>query len=111
MAYFEQDQPKTGGVLNDMRNIVAPSNVYIMLCSRTTPAQRCIIWERLELETEDYSDLLNYFITESHYISSTYLVKWNLVGRPFWWAKRGDGLSVVPPVCACQDKIASDSLK
>ena len=67
MAYFEQDQPKIGGVMQNMRDMGAPHNMYIMLCGRTTPAQRSIIRQRAELDTDEYLDILNYFITESNH--------------------------------------------
>ena len=65
MAYFEQDLPQTGGVFNDMRDMGASPNMYVMLCGRVTPHQREIIRKRSEMDTELYMDLLNWFITKS----------------------------------------------
>lgn len=65
MTYFEQDLPQTGGVFNDMRDMGASPNMYVMLCGRCTPEQRQIIKKRAEFDTDLYMDLLNWFITKS----------------------------------------------
>ena len=37
----------------------------IILCVCTTPAQRDIVWRRVEVKRKEYMDILNYFINES----------------------------------------------
>ena len=54
-----------GGVIEHVRDMGVAHNMYIMLCGRMTPAQRTIIRRRAHLDTEEYMDLLNFFIKVS----------------------------------------------
>ena len=63
--FFETDQSQVGGVIEHVRDMGVAHNMYIMLCGRMTPAQRTIIRRRAHLDTEEYMDLLNFFIKVS----------------------------------------------
>ena len=63
--FFETDQSHVGGVIDHVRNMGVAQNMYVMLCGRMTPAQRTIIRNRAQIDTEVYRDVLNYFIKES----------------------------------------------
>ena len=54
-----------GGVIDHVRNMGVAQNLYVMLCGRTSPTQRTIIRQRAQIDTEEYRDLLNFFIKES----------------------------------------------
>ena len=63
--FFETDQSQMGGVIDHVRDMGVAQNMYIMLCGRMTPTQRELIRQRAQIDTEEYLDLLNYFIKES----------------------------------------------
>ena len=54
-----------GGVIDHVRNMGVAQNMYVMLCGQMTPAQRIIVQNRAQIDTEVYRDVLNYFIKES----------------------------------------------
>ena len=63
--FFETDQSRLGGVLNHVRDMGVPKDMYIMLCGRMTPEQKRIVRERVILDTELYMDILEHFIVNS----------------------------------------------
>lgn len=63
--FFETDQSQLGGVLNHVRDMGVPKDMYIMLCGRMTPEQKRIVRERVVMDTELYMDILQYFIEKS----------------------------------------------
>lgn len=63
--FFETDQSRLGGVLNHVRDMGVPKDMYIMLCGRMTPEQKRIVRERVVLDTELYMDILQHFIVNS----------------------------------------------
>ena len=65
-AFFETDQSRVGGAMNHMHDELGVSeNMYIMLCGRMTPAQREVVRRRVIIDSEEYFDILHWFITES----------------------------------------------
>jgi len=65
-AFFETDQSRIGGALNHMRKeLGVANNMYVMLCGRMTPQQRQVVQRRVTLDSEEYFDILHWFITES----------------------------------------------
>ena len=63
--FFETEQSHVGGVIDHVRSMGVAQNMYVMLCGRMTPAQRIIVRNRAQIDTEVYRDVLNYFIKES----------------------------------------------
>ncbi len=39
--------------------------MYVMLCGHITPTKRQVVWKRVNEYSEEYFDILHWFITES----------------------------------------------
>lgn len=63
--FFETDQSQLGGVLNHVRDMGVPKDMYIMLCGCMTSEQKRIVQECVIMDTELYMDILQYFIEKS----------------------------------------------
>ena len=66
--FFETEQSHVGGVIDHVRSMGVAQNMYVMLCGRMTPAQRIIVRNCAQIDTEVYRDVLNYFIKESGHL-------------------------------------------
>lgn len=63
-TFFDTDQEYLGRAVKYLRGI-RNNNIFCVLCGRMTPSQREEARRRAELNTEDYLNLLNWFILES----------------------------------------------
>ena len=61
--YSETDQYMVGGAVNHVQDIGIAGNMYIMLCGRMTPEQRQIVCRQVQPDTDEYMNILNYFMT------------------------------------------------
>ena len=65
-SFFETDQSRVGAVVDHMQNKLGiAENMFVMLCGRFTPRQREIVRKRTEFDSDEYFDILNWFISES----------------------------------------------
>jgi len=63
--YFEMDQNRLGGVMNQLNEADLGEHIYCVLCGRMTPNQKQIVRNRSKVDTQLYIDVITWFIQES----------------------------------------------
>jgi hypothetical protein len=63
--FFEMDQNKIGGVMNQLNKSGFGKNIYCVLCGRMTPDQKKIVRERSKVNTQLFIDIMTWFVQES----------------------------------------------
>ncbi len=63
--FFEMDQNRLGGVMNQLNQAGIGEHIYCVLCGRMTPDQEQIVCKRSRVDTRLYIDILTWFNKES----------------------------------------------
>jgi hypothetical protein len=63
--YFEMDQNRLGGVMNQLNEAELGEHIYCVLCGRMTPNQKQIVRKRSKVDTQLFIDVITWFIQES----------------------------------------------
>ena len=63
--YFEMDQNRLGGVMNQLNEADFGEHIYCVLCGRMTPNQKQIVRKRSKVDTQLFIDVITWFIQES----------------------------------------------
>jgi hypothetical protein len=63
--FFEMDQNRHGGVMNQLNQAGIGEHIYCVLCGRMTPDQKQIVCKRSRVDTQLYIDILSWFVKES----------------------------------------------
>jgi hypothetical protein len=63
--YFEMDQNRLGGVMNQLNEADLGEHIYCVLCGRMTPNQKQIVRKRSKVDTQLFIDVITWFIQES----------------------------------------------
>ncbi len=63
--FFEVDQNRLSGVMNQLNQAGIGENIYCVLCGRMTPDQKQIVRKRSRVDTQLYIDILTWFVKES----------------------------------------------
>jgi hypothetical protein len=63
--FFEMDQNRLGGVMNQLNQASIGEHIYCVLCGRMTPDQKQIVRKRSRVDTQLYIDILTWFVKES----------------------------------------------
>ncbi len=63
--FFEMDQNRVRGVMNQLNQIGIGEHIYCVLCSRMIPDQNQIVCQRSRIDTQLYIDILKWFVRES----------------------------------------------
>ncbi len=63
--FFEMDQNRVGGVMNQLNQAGMGEHIYCVLCGRMTPDQKQIVRKRSRIDPGLYIDLLTWFVKES----------------------------------------------
>jgi hypothetical protein len=63
--FFEMDQNRLGGLMNQLNQAGIGKHIYCVLCGRMTPDQKQIVhkWSRIDMQL--YIDILTWFVKES----------------------------------------------
>ncbi len=62
--FFEMDQNRLGGVMNQLNQAGIGEHIYCVLCGRMTPDQKQIVCKRSRVDTQLYIDILSWFVKE-----------------------------------------------
>jgi hypothetical protein len=62
--FFEMDQNRLGGVMNQLNQAGIGEHIYCTLCGRMTPDQKQIVRKRSRVDTQLYIDILTWFVKE-----------------------------------------------
>ena len=63
--FFEMDQNRLGGGINQLNQAGIGENIYCVLCGRMTPDQKQIVCIRSKVDTQLHIDILTWFVKES----------------------------------------------
>jgi hypothetical protein len=63
--FFEMDQNRLDGVMNQLNQAGIGEHIYCVLCGRMTPDQKQIVCKWSRVDTQLYIDILSWFIKES----------------------------------------------
>jgi hypothetical protein len=63
--YFEMDQNRLGGVMNQLNEADLGEHMYCVLCGRMIPNQKQIVRKRSKVDTQLFIDVITWFIQES----------------------------------------------
>ena len=63
--FFEMDQNRLGGVMNQLNQQGIGEHIYCVLCGRMTPDQKQIVRRRAKVDTQLFIDIMTWFIKES----------------------------------------------
>ncbi len=63
--YFEMDQNRLGGVMNQLNQQGIGKHIYSVLCGRMTPDQKQIVCKPAKVDTQLFIDVMTWFIQES----------------------------------------------
>ncbi len=63
--FFDMDQNRPGGVINQLNQAGIGEHIYCVLCGRMTPDQKQIVRKRSRVDTQFYIDNLTWFVKES----------------------------------------------
>jgi hypothetical protein len=63
--FFEKDQNRLGGVINQLNQTGIGKHIYCVLYGRMTPDQKQIVRKRSRVDTQFYIDILSWFVKES----------------------------------------------
>jgi hypothetical protein len=63
--FFEMDQNKIGGVINQLNKSEIGEHIYCVLCGRMTLDQKKIARERSRIDTQLFIDIKTWFVQES----------------------------------------------
>ncbi len=63
--FFEMDQNRLGGVMNQLNQAGIGEHIYCVLCGRMTPDKKQIVYKRSRVDTQLYIDILPWFVEES----------------------------------------------
>jgi hypothetical protein len=63
--YFEIDQNRLGGGMNQLNQADLGEHIYCVLCKRMAPNQKRIVQKRLKADTQLFIDVMTWFIQES----------------------------------------------
>jgi hypothetical protein len=63
--FFEMDQNRLGGVINQLNQGGICKHIYCGLCGRMIPDQKQIVRKRSRVDTQLYIDILTWFVKES----------------------------------------------
>jgi hypothetical protein len=66
--FFEMDQNRLGGVMNQLNQAGIGKHIYCVLCGRMTPDQKQIVHKRSRVDTQLYIDILIRFVKESGHL-------------------------------------------
>jgi hypothetical protein len=66
--FFEMDQNRLGGVMNQLNQAGIGEHIYCVLCGRMTPDQKQIVRKRSRVDTQLYIDILSWFVKESGHL-------------------------------------------
>jgi hypothetical protein len=56
--FFEMDQNRNGGVMNQLNKLGFGDNIYFVFCGRMTPDQKQIVRERSKVNTQLFIDIM-----------------------------------------------------
>jgi hypothetical protein len=65
--FFEVDQNRLGGVINQLNQASIGEHIYCVLCGRMIPDQKQNIRKRSRVDIQLYIDILAWFVKESGY--------------------------------------------
>jgi hypothetical protein len=65
--FFEMDQNRIGGVINQLNKSGIGEHIYCLLCGRMTPDQKRIVGERSTLDTQLFIDIMTWFVQKSRH--------------------------------------------
>ncbi len=63
--FFEMDQNRLGGVINQLNEAGIGKHIHCVMCGRMTPDQKQIVRKRSRVDTQLYIDILTWFVKES----------------------------------------------
>jgi hypothetical protein len=63
--FFEMDQNRLGGVMNQLNQAEIGEHIYCVLCVRMTPDKKQIVCKRSKVDTQLFIDVLTWFVNES----------------------------------------------
>ena len=63
--FFEMDQNRPGGVMNQLNQQGIGEHIYCVLCGRMTPDQKQLVRTRAKVDTQLFIDVITWFIQES----------------------------------------------
>ncbi len=63
--FFDMDQNRLGGVMNQLNQAGIGEHIYFVLCGRMTPDQKQTVHKRSKVDTQLYIDILTWFVKES----------------------------------------------
>jgi hypothetical protein len=63
--FFEMDQNRLGGVMNQLNQAGIGEHIYCVLCGSMTPDQNQIVRKRSRVDTQLYIDILTWFVKDS----------------------------------------------
>jgi hypothetical protein len=63
--FFEMDQNRLGGVMNQLNKAGIGEHIYCVLCGRMTPVQKQIVRKRSKVNTQLCIDILTWFVQQS----------------------------------------------
>ncbi len=60
--FFEMDQNRFGGVINQLNQAGISKHIYCVLCERMTPDIKRMVCKRSRIDTQLYIDILTWFV-------------------------------------------------